>query len=73
MLRKKTFHYLVDGLTEEKAVVLRKSLSVIPEVRSAQVSVGRSTVEVEAARDVADQVRLACDVANVHYRTRARL
>ncbi len=73
MLRKKTFHYLVDGLTEEKAIVLHKSLSVIPEIRSVQVSVGRSTVEVEAARDVADQVRLACDVANVHYRTRARL
>lgn len=73
MFGSRKYHYIVDGVTNEKAVLLRKSLSVVPGIRSAQVSVGRSTIEVEASRDVADEVRLACEVAGVHYRTRARL
>jgi hypothetical protein len=30
-------------------------------------------VEIQSTRDVADQVRIACEVAGAHYRTRARL
>jgi hypothetical protein len=73
MFGPRKFHYLVDGMTEESAVVLRKSLTIIPDVKTVHVSPGRSMIEVEARRDVADQVRLACEVAGVHYRTRARL
>ncbi|MFP4114467.1 MAG: hypothetical protein ACOC2Y_06460 [Spirochaetota bacterium] len=73
MFGPRKFHYLVDGLTDQRAALIRRSLSVIPEIRSVQISVGRSTIEVEATRDVADQVRLAADVAGAHYRTRARI
>jgi len=73
MFGKKTYHYVVDGLTDSSAVVLRKSLATVPEIRNAVVHVGRGTIEVDATRDVSDEIRLACDVAGVAYRTQARL
>ena len=73
MPRAKPFYYLVDGLTDENAHIIKKGLEVIADVREVQVSVGRSMVETLAFRDIEDQVRLACDVANVHFRSRARL
>ncbi len=71
MLRRRSFHYLVDGLTEDKAEILRQSLAIVPQILAVDVSVGRSMIEVTARRDVADQVRLACSVAGAYYRTRA--
>ena len=64
---------MVDGLTDASAAVLRTSLATVPEIHGSVVSVGRGTIEVDATRDVADEIRLACDVAGVAYRTRARL
>ncbi len=73
MPRAKPFYYLVDGLTDEKANIIKRGLEVIADVSEVQVSVGRSMVETLAFRDVEDQVRLECDVASVHFRARARL
>ena len=73
MPRAKPFYYLVDGLTDEKAHIIKLGLDVIADVKEVQVSVGRNMIETLAFRDVEDQVRLACDVADVHFRTRARL
>ena len=73
MPRAKPYYYLVDGLTDEKALIIKKGLDVIVDVKEVQVSVGRSMVETLAFRDVEEQVRLACDVASVHFRSRARL
>ena len=72
MFGKKVFRYLVDGLTEEKAVVVRKGLSVVSAIRSAIVDVGRGTIEAESSRDVEQDVRVACDVAGIRFRTRLR-
>ena len=66
------YHYLLDGLTTEKAAIIRRSLAIVPEIRSLDIDVGRSTVEATATRDVEPQIRLACDVAGVVFRTRAR-
>ncbi len=51
-------------------MILRQSLAIVPEIHSVDVNVGRSAIEVTARHDVADQVRLACSVAGVYYRTR---
>ena len=72
MFGRKRYHYIVDGLTDDSAALLQKSLTMVPEIRSSQVSASRGTVEVEASRDVADAVRVACDVAGVTFRTRMR-
>ena len=73
MPRAKPFYYLVDGLTDENARIIKKGLDIIADIKEVQVSVGRSMVETMAFRDVEEQVRLACDVASVHFRARARL
>lgn len=73
MPRAKQYYYLVDGLTDESAQIVRRGLAVVGDVTDVQVSVGRSMVEVLAYRDVEAQVRLACDVAGITYRARARL
>lgn len=72
MPRAKRFYYLVDGLTDENATIIKRGLDVIPYIKEVQVSVGRSMVETLTFRDVEDQVRLACKVAGVHFRARAR-
>ena len=73
MARGRAFHYLVDGLTAERAVILRKSLAIVADILSVEVSVGRGAVETVAVRDVEPSVRVACDVAGVTFRTRVRL
>lgn len=72
MPRAKPFFYLVDGLTSESAAVIKKGLDVVGDIKEVNVSVARSMVEALAFRDVEDQVRLACKVANVHFRARAK-
>ncbi len=72
MFGKKVYRYIVDGLTDSKAVLLRKSLSIVSSIRSVAVDVGRGTVEADATRDVEQDVRVACDVAGVKFRTRLR-
>jgi 5-methylthioribose kinase len=68
----KIYYYLVDGLTEEKADIIVKGLSVIPGVGEVTVSLTRSMIEAQALRDVEAQVRLACDVAGAKFRTRVK-
>jgi hypothetical protein len=69
----KLFHYLIDGLTQEKADIILKGLAIIPGVGEVTVDVGKSMVEARALKDIEPQVRLACDVAGVKFRTRVRL
>ena len=73
MPRAKPYYYLVDKLTADKADILDRSLRTVADIAEVNISVGRSMIEVSAYRDVEAQVRLACDVAKVIYRTRARV
>ena len=70
MFKAKVRSYLVDGLTEEKAQAMVASLRGLDEVEGVDVSVSRSTVRIRSKRDLEDQVKLACDVAGVKYRTK---
>lgn len=72
MLSRNVYHYLVDGLTDEKAATMRRSLAIVSGIRSVNISVSRGSVEVDARRDVADAVRIACEVAGARFRTRVR-
>ena len=73
MPRAKPFFYLVDGLNDEKALVMKKGLDLVADVKEVQVSAARGMVEVLATRDVEASVRVACDVAGVHFRARAKV
>jgi hypothetical protein len=72
MARAKLYYYLVDGLTTDNAAIMKKGLDTIGDIKEVHVSVGRSMVEALAYRDVEDQVRLACKVAHVQFRSRAK-
>ena len=73
MARPKPYFYLIDGLNDENAPIIKKGLQVVGDIQEVQVSVRRSMIEALAYRDVEDHIRLACDVAGVHFRARARL
>ena len=70
MPRKRRYVYVADSLTDAKAVIIKKSLTVVSAISSVQITPSRSTIEVESTRDVEDQVRLACNVAGARYRAR---
>jgi len=70
MFKSKVRSYLVDGLTEERAEAMAASLRGLSEVEGVDVSVSRSTVRVKSRRELEDQVKLACNVAGVKYRTK---
>lgn len=70
MFKSKPFYYLVDKLDADAAEILRKALTAIPGIENVKVSVNRGMVEIGAKRDMADQVRIACEVAGALYRTR---
>lgn len=72
MFGPKSFAYIVDGLTDQSAALLKKSLSIVSDIKSVAVDPGRGTVEVKAYRDVEDNIRVACDVAGITFRTRLR-
>jgi hypothetical protein len=65
----RSYYYLIDLLDKEKAVIIKKSLSVVPGIEKILVSASQGMVEVRAKMDPEDQVRLACDVAKANYRT----
>ncbi len=70
MPRKRRFVYIADGLTDGKAAIIKKSLSVVKAIHSVQITPSRSSIEVEASRDVEDQIRLACGVAGARFRAK---
>jgi hypothetical protein len=73
MFKSRTFHYIVDRLTADRAEVIRKGLEVLTGVEGVRVTVNRGMVEIRAKKDMEPQVRLACEVAGALYRTRAEL
>ena len=66
----KLYRYIVDNLTAESAEIISKSLRALREVSGIAVHPNRGTVEIHAKRDMEDQVRMACDIAKVPFRTR---
>lgn len=72
MPRGKSFGYVVDGLTQEKAEIVEKGLRAVPDIFEVAVYPNRGVVQVRARRDVEDQIRIACDIAKARFRTRMK-
>jgi acyl dehydratase len=66
----KSFYYLIDNLTSEKAVKISKALQAVAEVLEAKASPSQGVLEVRATRDVEAQVKIACEIAGTTFRTR---
>ena len=72
MSQGKLYGYIVDGLTQQKAVLLEKGLRAVADVFEVSVQPSRGVVQVRARRDVEDQVRLACDISKTRFRTKMK-
>ncbi len=72
MARVKPFFYLIDGLNREKGEQIRHSLKALTEIEDARFSVDQGVIEVLAQKDMEEQVRLACNVANTVFRTKVK-
>ena len=59
MFKSRTFHYIVDRLTPDRAEVIRKGLESLSGVEGVRVTVNRGMVEIKAIKDMEAQVRLA--------------
>jgi len=65
-----TYLYLIDSLNNENAVILKKALETVPEIKSVAVSPLKGLLEIKSRTDVTDSVKLACSVAKVKLRTK---
>lgn len=65
-------YYLLDNLTKQNAAVLQNSLKIVPAISSAVTDVPQGLLQVQAKSDVEEEVKLACGVAGVLYRTKIK-
>ena len=72
MARTKTYYYLIDNLTQEKATVLKRALQTVSSIHSITLRPQEGMLEVIAARDVEDSVKIACDIAETTFRIRVK-
>jgi len=65
-----TYIYLIDSLNKDNAIILKKALETVPEIKSIVISPVKGLVEIKAKSDITDSLKLACSVANVKLRTK---
>ncbi|MFP4563636.1 MAG: hypothetical protein ACLFRY_10050 [Spirochaetia bacterium] len=63
-------YYLLDNLTKQNAAVLQNSLKIVPDITSAVADVPKGLLQVQARKGVEEQVKLACEVAGILFRTK---
>ena len=68
MARSKTYYYLVDNLTSEKAGILKSALLSISAVKGVSIKIDAGLVTLDAVKDIETELRMACDVAGTIYR-----
>ena len=64
--------YIIDKLDAKKGELMKKALSVIPEITAVRFDVGLCILEVEARKNMEDQVKLACSTAGTSLRARLK-
>jgi hypothetical protein len=66
----RSFYYLIDNLTSEKAVKINKALHAVTDVLETKANPSQGVLEVKATRDVEPEVKMACEIAGTTFRTR---
>jgi hypothetical protein len=66
----KSFYYLIDNLTQEKAAKITAALKAVSDVLETTTHLPQGVLEVKAVRDVEAQVKMACGIAGTTFRTR---
>lgn len=66
----KSFYYLIDNLTREKAIRIASALKAVSDVLEVAPHLPQGVLEVKAVRDVEAQVKMACGIAGTTFRTK---
>jgi hypothetical protein len=66
----KSFYYVIDNLTKDKAVKIAAALKAVSDVLEILPHLTQGVLEVKALRDVEAQVKMACSIAGTTFRTR---
>ena len=66
----RSFFYVVDRLTKQNAVTLKRALDAVPDIKNVTIWLAKGVVEVKATRDVEESIKLACSVAGTLFRTK---
>jgi len=72
MARTKTYYYLIDNMTPDKAVVMKRALQTVSSIHSITMRPSEGIIEVIASRDVEDSIKIACDIAQTIFRIRIK-
>ena len=72
MAKSKMYTYIIDGLSEDKGDMIRKALREIPEIKSITINATEGTVALLSTKDHEIEVKYACDIAGVSFRTKIK-
>ena len=69
MARAKSYFFIIDGLTPEKARLLKSGLLELSAVIDVKVDVLTSLAEVRASKKIEEEVKITCSLAGTELRT----
>jgi len=72
MPKPRSYFYLIDGLGPEKGEMIKRALGMVPDVRAIIVSVPHGVVEVRSLQNPITQVKMACEIAAITFRTQIK-
>lgn len=72
MARTKTYYYLIDNLTAEKAEIMKKALRTSSDIQSITIKSQENLLQVIATRNIEDVVKIACDIAGLQFRMKVK-
>ena len=67
-IRNSSYIYLVDGLSANKAELLRKALMINDKIDNVSVKLNSGIVDVKASKDPTFEVQTACSIAGCTFR-----
>jgi hypothetical protein len=71
MARYKSYFYIIDMLNSQNGEVIKKSLTVLPDVYDVILRINQGYIEIKASRNMTPSVKVACEIAQVKFRTEA--
>jgi hypothetical protein len=69
MARAKSYYFIIDRLTPEKALLMKRGLLELSAVTDVKVDTRTSLAEVKATRKIEEDVKTVCSLAGLELRT----
>ncbi len=69
MAREKSYFFIIDGLTTDKAVFFKRGLLELSIVVDVKINIRSGLVEVISTKKIEEAVQTCCDLAGLQMRT----